>query len=48
LPENKIQGVLSSYERVQVKLKEGITAPRSFSDYDVLVDSDDLPNGQTT
>jgi len=31
--------------RDQAKLKEGITAPRSFSDYDVLVDSDDLPNG---
>ncbi len=33
------------FERVQVKLKEGVTAPRSFADYDVQVDSEDLPNG---
>lgn len=33
------------FERVQAKLKEGITAPRSFADYDVQVDSEDLPNG---
>jgi len=30
---------------VLLKLKEGITAPRSFADYDVQVDSEDLPNG---
>jgi len=33
------------FERVQVSLKDGVAAPRSFSDYDVQVDSDDLPNG---
>jgi len=33
------------FERVQAKLKEGITAPRSFNDYNVLVNSTDLPNG---
>jgi len=33
------------FERVQAKLKDGITAPRSYKDYDVQVDSEDLPNG---
>jgi len=33
------------FERVQAELKEGVTAPRSFSDYDVKVDVDNLPNG---
>jgi len=33
------------FERVQASLKDGVTAPRSFTDYDVQVDSDNLPNG---
>jgi CRISPR-associated protein Csd2 len=33
------------FERVQATLKGGVTAPRSFSDYDVNVDVDNLPNG---
>jgi len=33
------------FERVQPRLKESVTAPRSFADYDVSVDSDNLPNG---
>jgi len=33
------------FERVQATLKDGVTAPRSFSDYNVHVDSDNLPNG---
>jgi len=33
------------FERVQATLKEGVTAPRSYADYDVQVDSDNLPNG---
>lgn len=33
------------FERVQPKLKEGVDAPRSYSDYDVFVDDKNLPNG---
>jgi len=33
------------FERVEATLKDGVTAPRSFADYDVQVDSDHLPNG---
>lgn len=33
------------FERVQAKLKDGVSAPRSFSDYDVCVDASNLPNG---
>jgi len=33
------------FERVQATLKEGVTAPRSFSDYDVKVNKAELPNG---
>jgi len=33
------------FERVQARLKDGVTAPRSFADYDVRVDADNLPNG---
>jgi len=33
------------FERVQAELKEGVTAPRSFSDYEVKVNKVELPNG---
>jgi CRISPR-associated protein Csd2 len=33
------------FERVQATLKDGVTTPRSFADYDVQVDSDHLQNG---
>jgi len=33
------------FERVQATLKDSVTAPRSFADYDVKVDSVNLPNG---
>ncbi|MBI1195641.1 MAG: type I-C CRISPR-associated protein Cas7/Csd2 [Gammaproteobacteria bacterium] len=33
------------FDRVSPKLKDGIDAPRGFSDYDVTVDSADLPRG---
>jgi len=33
------------FERVQASLKDDVTAPRSYADYDVQVDSDNLPNG---
>jgi len=33
------------FERVQATLKGGVTAPRSFSDYDVKVNKAELPNG---
>ena len=33
------------FERVQAVLKDGVTAPRSFSDYDVSVNAENLPNG---
>jgi len=33
------------FERIRVKLKAGVTAPRSFTDYAVEVDDTDLPGG---
>lgn len=35
------------FERIQPKLKEGVSAPRSFGDYDVRVDEASLPSGVT-
>lgn len=35
------------FERVQTKLKEGVSAPRSFDDYDVAVQDANLPAGVT-
>jgi len=35
----------SLFERITPKLKEGVTVPRSFADYEVLVDDTDLPTG---
>ena len=35
------------FERVQVKRKEGVDAPRAFADYAVSISADDLPNGVT-
>jgi CRISPR-associated protein Csd2 len=35
----------SLFGRVSVKLKDGVSAPRSFSDYEVSVDEANLPNG---
>lgn len=35
------------FDRVHVFLKEGISAPRSYEDYEVAVDMDDMPDGVT-
>lgn len=35
----------SLFERVQVRLKDGVTAPRGFADYTVTVDEASLPAG---
>lgn len=35
------------FERIQPKLKEGITAPRSFDDYTVTINESNLPTGIT-
>jgi CRISPR-associated protein Csd2 len=35
------------FERIQPKLKDGVSVPRSFDDYDVRVDKADLPPGVT-
>ena len=35
------------FERISVKLNEGVTVPRAFSDYTVTVNSDNLPSGVT-
>ena len=35
------------FERVGAKLKDGVTAPRAFTDYDVTVNDEDLPKGVT-
>ncbi|HUX62750.1 type I-C CRISPR-associated protein Cas7/Csd2 [Sulfuricella sp.] len=35
------------FERVRTKLKEGVSAPRSFDDYDVAVEDANLPAGVT-
>ena len=33
------------FERVKVSLKEGVSVPRSFEDYEVTIDKADLPQG---
>jgi CRISPR-associated protein Cas7/Csd2, subtype I-C/DVULG len=33
------------FERIKPRLKDGVTVPRSFSDYEVAVDDSGLPNG---
>ena len=33
------------FDRVQAVLKDGVTAPRSFADYDVSVNEENLPSG---
>ena len=35
------------FERIQAKLKDGVTAPRAFTDYDINVNDTDLPTGVT-
>jgi CRISPR-associated protein Csd2 len=35
------------FERIQPKLKEGVTVARTFANYDVAVDASDLPAGVT-
>ncbi|MBD3816509.1 MAG: type I-C CRISPR-associated protein Cas7/Csd2 [Halothiobacillus sp.] len=35
------------FERIRPKLKEGVTSPRSFSDYEVIVDEANMPAGVT-
>ena len=35
----------SLLDRISVRRKEGVEAPRSYADYDVLVDGDGLPQG---
>ncbi len=35
------------FERIKPKLKEGVSVPRSFGDYDVTVDEANLPSGVT-
>lgn len=35
------------FDRIQPSLKKGVSAPRSFADYDILVDDKDLPQGVT-
>jgi CRISPR-associated protein Csd2 len=35
------------FERIDVKLKDGVTAPRSFADYRIAVDGAALPTGVT-
>lgn len=35
----------SLFARIQPKLKNGVTAPRAFSNYEIIVDSADLPKG---
>ncbi len=37
----------SLFERIQPKLKEGVTTARGFADYDVAVDASGLPSGVT-
>ena len=33
------------FERIQTKLKEGVSVPRSFDDYEVAVNETNLPSG---
>jgi len=35
----------SLFERIRPELKEGVTAPRSFDDYQIRIDETDLPSG---
>lgn len=35
------------FERIKPKLKEGVTSPRAFSDYEVVVDEANMPPGVT-
>jgi CRISPR-associated protein Csd2 len=35
------------FARIQPKLKEGVTVHREFTDYDVIPDKKDLPQGVT-
>ena len=35
------------FERIQPKLKGGVSVPRSFGDYDVAIQDADLPAGVT-
>lgn len=35
------------FKRIRPQLKSGVTVPRSFEDYDILVDDTNLPNGIT-
>ncbi len=35
------------FERIQPKLKEGVTAPRAYSDYEIHVDESNMPMGVT-
>lgn len=35
------------FERIQPKLKEGVTSPRAFSDYEIIVDETHMPAGVT-
>jgi len=35
----------SLFDRIQVKRKSGVDVPRSFSDFDVLVNEKDMPSG---
>jgi CRISPR-associated protein Csd2 len=35
------------FERIQPKLKPGVSVPRSFDDYDVTVDKANFPPGVT-
>lgn len=35
------------FERIQAKLKDGVSAPRAFTDYDINVNDTDLPTGVT-
>ena len=38
-PANKL------FDLVKVEKKEGVAVPRSFADYNVCIDKDNLPNG---
>ena len=35
----------SLFDRVSIKLKDGVTSPRSFADYEVSVEEAGLPSG---
>ncbi|MEW6446038.1 MAG: type I-C CRISPR-associated protein Cas7/Csd2 [Pseudomonadota bacterium] len=35
------------FERIQPRLRDGVTAPRAFSDYEVIVDEANMPTGVT-